>query len=533
VAEEHGRSRTPPRLTSADSAPIGLGDALSVSAGLADVALSVGAESLQAAADSVTRYLYDNLADGTTGRSRLASARGYVSGPRGALRLVSAVGSGPAHAAGATAPGSVAGELVEALSGPPRERPHSGTGVLRMVSPNGYAVACIEDVHDHDGLARETFLEEGVRGVLGLAVRGPGDTVVALDLYARSSVSPAAADAFAAVAAGMRLAMVPHLDGRADPLRAENTALRELIRVRQRIASRWAPHLEQLSTEVGIPAAVWDLPLSEAIPATERVPAGGTPAVDLVKSHERFSHIARTLQRSLLPPVLPPAPGLELGSVFHPSRAGFDVSGDFYDAFPLGRGDLLLALGDVCGKGAEAAAITAIARHTIRAVAPDMRHPCQILRRLNETMLGHDLDERFCSVVVARVTPIVGGVRMSVCCAGHLAPMVVRADGRVERVGVPGTLLGLFPGIRLLEETVQLHRGDMIVAFTDGVTEASRDGEEFGEERAEKILAGCVGASATEAVSTLLDEVLRFGGQQSRDDIAILALRVATTSTPG
>jgi sigma-B regulation protein RsbU (phosphoserine phosphatase) len=203
------------------------------------------------------------------------------------------------------------------------------------------------------------------------------------------------------------------------------------------------------------------------------------------------------------------------------------VSGDFYDVFPLGRGDLLLALGDVCGKGAEAAAITAIARHTIRAVAPDMRHPCQILRRLNETMLGHDLDERFCSVVVARVTPIVGGVRMSVCCAGHVPPIVVRANRKVERVGWPGTLLGLFPGIRLLEETVQLQRGDMIVAFTDGVTEATRNGEEFGEERAEEILSACVGTSATEAVSTLLDEVLRFGGQRSRDDIAILALRVA------
>ncbi len=250
------------------------------------------------------------------------------------------------------------------------------------------------------------------------------------------------------------------------------------------------------------------------------------PTEDLRLSHERFAHIARTLQRSLIPPVLPPAHGIEFGSVFHPSRSGYEVSGDFYDGFPLGRGDLMLALGDVCGKGAEAAAITAIARHTIRAVAPDMRHPCQILRRLNDTLLGHDLDERFCSVVVARVTPIVGGVRMSVCCAGHHPPVVIRADGAVEHVGVPGTLLGLFPDIRLREETVQLRRGDMIVAFTDGVTEATRGLEEFGHERAEQVLASCVGDTATEAVNTLLDEVLRFGGQQTRDDVAILALRV-------
>jgi sigma-B regulation protein RsbU (phosphoserine phosphatase) len=248
---------------------------------------------------------------------------------------------------------------------------------------------------------------------------------------------------------------------------------------------------------------------------------------ELAASNERFAHIARTLQRSLLPPVLPAPEGLELGSVFHPSRDGREVSGDFYDAFPVGRDDLLLALGDVCGKGAEAAAITAIARHTIRAVAPDLRHPSQILRRVNDTMLGHDLDERFCSVVVARVTRIVGGVRLAVCCAGHLQPFVVRARGEIERVGLPGSLLGLFPDVRLLEETVQLLRGDMIVAFTDGVTEARNGEEEFGERRTEKVLAGCAGLSATETVGVLLEEVLRFGEPPSRDDIAIVALRVS------
>jgi serine phosphatase RsbU (regulator of sigma subunit) len=248
---------------------------------------------------------------------------------------------------------------------------------------------------------------------------------------------------------------------------------------------------------------------------------------ELAASNERFAHIARTLQRSLLPPVLPAAEGLDLGSVFHPSRDGREVSGDFYDVFPVGRGDLVLALGDVCGKGPEAAAITAIARHTIRAVAQDLRHPAHILRRLNETMLGHDLDERFCSVVVARVTRIPDGVRLSVCCAGHLQPFVVRAHGDVERVGLPGSLLGLFPDVRLMEETVQLRRGDMIVAFTDGVTEARNEEEEFGEDRTEKVLAGCAGLSATETVGTLLDEVLRFGEGPSRDDIAIVALRVS------
>jgi sigma-B regulation protein RsbU (phosphoserine phosphatase) len=247
---------------------------------------------------------------------------------------------------------------------------------------------------------------------------------------------------------------------------------------------------------------------------------------ELAASNARFAHIARTLQRSLLPPELPTPEGLDISGMFHPSRSGHDVSGDFYDVFRVGREDLVLALGDVCGKGAEAAAITAIARHTIRAVAPDLRHPIQILRRLNDTMLGHDLDERFCTVFVARLTRIVNGVRLSVCCGGHPQPFVVRSTGVVERVGLPGSVLGLFPDVRLLEETVQLRRGDTIVAFTDGVTEARSGSEEFGEDRAEKVLASCAGATATETAGVLLDEVLRFGGPQSRDDIAILALRV-------
>lgn len=477
MTDDRGRSRTLDRLP-----PLGLADTLSISAGLADATMA--GESLTDAAGRVGRYLYKSLRDAATGESRLQHVRGYVSRAGGQAELVSTVGT-PAS----ESPPSVAGPLVQALSSPPSTA--APPGVLRMVSPTGYAVACIEDV--------------GTAGtLLGIGVRGSRDTVVALDLHARASVSSAAAEAFAAVAAGLKLAMTPHLSAHEGLLRAENAALRELIEVRHRVAMRWARNLEQAA----------------------EAKQGASEAADLVASYERFAHIARTLHRSLLPPILPPAQGIELGSVFHPSWSGRDVSGDFYDVIPLGRGDLLFGLGDVCGKGAEAAAITAIMRHTIRAVAPDMRHPCQILRRLNDVMLGHDLGERFCSVVLARVTPIVSGVRLSVCCAGHVRPVVVRADGRIERVGVDGTLLGLFPDIRLYEETVQLHAGDMIVSFTDGVTEATRHGEEFGEERAERILAGCVGTSATEAVDTLLDEVLRHGGQSSRDDIAILALRV-------
>jgi PAS domain S-box-containing protein len=246
----------------------------------------------------------------------------------------------------------------------------------------------------------------------------------------------------------------------------------------------------------------------------------------LLASRERFAQIARTLQRSLLPAELPSIDGLDLASVYQPSRAWSDVGGDFYDVFPIDRHEQFVMLGDVCGKGAEAAALTSIARYTVRAVASHIRHPAQVLRRVNTALNDQDIGERFCSMVAARVTPIVRGVRLTVCCAGHAAPVVVRAGGSVERVGVSGDLLGLFDDVKLFEETVQLTTGDTIVFFTDGVTEATRGDDQFGEQRAEAALVAASAASASDMVKGLLDAALEFGGEDSRDDIAILALQV-------
>lgn len=245
----------------------------------------------------------------------------------------------------------------------------------------------------------------------------------------------------------------------------------------------------------------------------------------LIASRERFARIARTLQHSLLPADLPQLHGLDVGSIYQPARASSEVGGDFYDVFKLDRQDAVVVLGDVCGKGAEAAAITAIARYTVRAVASHLRHPVLMLRRVNEALLEHDIGERFCSMVTARVTPIVRGVRLTVCCGGHPAPIVVRADGRVERVGVWGGLLGLFSDVKLMEETVQLRAGDLVVFFTDGITEAANDRELFGDDRLAQVLVERRGDSASEMLKHLIDAVLEFGGEP-RDDIAALVLKV-------
>jgi len=250
------------------------------------------------------------------------------------------------------------------------------------------------------------------------------------------------------------------------------------------------------------------------------------------QDRQRSLELARALQTSLLPPRLPEVPGLDLGARYHPALAGLEVGGDFYDVFDTG-GDWAVVIGDVCGKGPEAAALTALARYTIRSVAMDLRHPAQVLRKLNDTLLHHQLGERFCTVVYGRVVASVGGLRVTVCRGGHPPPIVVRSGGDLEPMGPDGGLLGLFPEIRLWEETAQLNPGDSLVFYTDGVTEAARGREQFGDTRLEEVLRACAGQTAAEVAENVEAAVIDFGGPQPRDDIAVLVLHVPVADTAG
>ena len=200
------------------------------------------------------------------------------------------------------------------------------------------------------------------------------------------------------------------------------------------------------------------------------------------QDRRRSVELARALQTSLLPPRLPDVPGLDLGARYHPALAGLEVGGDFYDVFDTG-GDWAVVIGDVCGKGPEAAALTALARYTIRSVAMDLRHPAQVLRKLNETLLHHQLEERFCTVAYGRVVPSVGGMRVSVCRGGHPPPLVVRvgrrdrADRRRRRRHRP------LPRDPAVGGDGAAGPGDSLVFYTDGVTEARRGSEQFGDEQ--------------------------------------------------
>src|SRR6516165_4410529 len=160
-------------------------------------------------------------------------------------------------------------------------------------------------------------------------------------------------------------------------------------------------------------------------------------------------------------------------------------------------------------------------RYSLRALAGGRRHPSAILARLNEAILRqHQDDEQFCTVVLARLTRTGEGFRTTVCSGGHPLPFVVRADGTLVKLGAPGGLLGLFPEIPLVEDATDLAPGDALVLYTDGVTEAHRHRQLFGEKRLSAALAGCAGSDAETMADAVQRAVQDFTEGPRRDDVA-------------
>jgi GAF domain-containing protein/anti-sigma regulatory factor (Ser/Thr protein kinase) len=252
-------------------------------------------------------------------------------------------------------------------------------------------------------------------------------------------------------------------------------------------------------------------------------------SIDNARLYQERTYVARALQRSLLPPSLPHVPGMEIAAYYEPAGEDIDVGGDFYDVFPLGRRRWAIVIGDVCGKGAEAAAITGLARHSLRAAATQVRDPEAILKVLNESIAGQIRDERFCSVALACLEKSRDRARVTIVTAGHPPPLVFRTDGTVEPVGEPGDLLGLFPEVELAPTEIDLELGDGMLFYTDGVTEARRGERVFGLYGLRRVLEDSTGLSAAAVSRRVRDAVLKFQ-QRSRDDLAVLALRLARPS---
>jgi sigma-B regulation protein RsbU (phosphoserine phosphatase) len=245
-------------------------------------------------------------------------------------------------------------------------------------------------------------------------------------------------------------------------------------------------------------------------------------AVDAAQERLRdVEHLAEALQASLLPPSLPTIPHLEIGARYQPASR-FEVGGDFYDVFPIDEQAWGFVIGDVMGKGPHAASRTSAARYTIRAAAIHRSEPSQVLETVNQALLAEpvaDADTTFVTALFARVEPAADRTIVRFATAGHPLPTVLRADGRVELVGEPGTLLGVLPVIDVADSVVELRPGDTLVLITDGVHDSGRPSR-LGQEGLESLLRECAGLSAVKVVERVHAAV----ATAQRDDIAIVAL---------
>jgi serine phosphatase RsbU (regulator of sigma subunit) len=249
-------------------------------------------------------------------------------------------------------------------------------------------------------------------------------------------------------------------------------------------------------------------------------------AVENAHLYTERSRIAHALQAELLPSSLPDIPGIDVAVRYRAAGELNEVGGDFYDVFACHGGDWALVIGDVSGKGAEAAAVTALARHTVRTASLQPAGPTDLLATLNGALIAQRAGSEFCTVCVAQLTQPGGGASLRMALGGHPPALVLRAGGGVEAHGEPGTLIGVFPDPALTEVGVDLAPGDVLLLYTDGVTEAGPVGEEIGEDGLARILSTLVGQTPEQIVAAVESAAVAAQDGQPRDDIALVALRV-------
>ncbi|MCW2613724.1 MAG: Stage sporulation protein [Frankiales bacterium] len=248
-------------------------------------------------------------------------------------------------------------------------------------------------------------------------------------------------------------------------------------------------------------------------------------SVDNARLYGERTAIAQALQASLLPPVLPVVERVEFGARYAAAGEGNEVGGDFYDVFGVPGDAWAVAIGDVCGKGAEAAAITGLARNVLRLLGREGTPPPAVLRRLNAAILDLGDRGRFCTAAMATLTPTADGLQVRLSAAGHPPPVLVTAQGAASFVGTPGSLLGVFEEVSVPDDELLLSPGDALVFYTDGVTERRSGDRMFGDE---SLLAACTAAAGLGADSFAgqVEQAVRdFGDQASRDDLAVLVVR--------
>ncbi|HWT22602.1 MAG TPA: SpoIIE family protein phosphatase [Solirubrobacteraceae bacterium] len=250
-------------------------------------------------------------------------------------------------------------------------------------------------------------------------------------------------------------------------------------------------------------------------------------AIENARLYTERTRIAHTLQARLLPNRLPAIPGARVAARYRAAGELNEVGGDFYDVFRRAGDEWALVVGDVSGKGAEGAAVTALARYTLRAAALEPGPPSRALRRLNDAMLREADTSEFVTVVLGYAAPLADGclfVRLAL--GGHPPPFVVRAGGQVESVEGFGSILGVVADARLPDGAVKLAPGDTLLLYTDGVTEAGPRAAPLGEDGLAAILAAHAGSDPERLLEAVEQAAVAAQSGEPRDDIALLAVAV-------
>ena len=249
------------------------------------------------------------------------------------------------------------------------------------------------------------------------------------------------------------------------------------------------------------------------------------------QSRAHLIGLAEALQASLLPPHPPVIPGMQLAFRYRAAAGEGQVGGDFFDVFPLADGGWAVAVGDVSGRGPRAAALTALARYTIRAAAVGSTRGSDVLRVLNDVVLRElettdELGERFLTVAFLVLQPTPAGVSVKLACGGHPPPLLLRERRELEEATCRGELVGVFQAWEAEDIDLVLEPGDAIVLYTDGAIEGRGPEGPFGEERLRAVVAEGRGRTAEELAEHVERAVLAYIGGVGQDDLAILVLRL-------
>jgi serine phosphatase RsbU (regulator of sigma subunit)/anti-sigma regulatory factor (Ser/Thr protein kinase) len=265
----------------------------------------------------------------------------------------------------------------------------------------------------------------------------------------------------------------------------------------------------------------------DALDLAEDLSRRAALALDNARLYSEQLQATRALQRSLLPPELPDIPGVDLAAAYEAAGKRNEVGGDFYDMFEVAGGRWRFTIGDVCGKGPEAAAVTGLTRHALRILAREDHNVPAVLERLNALIVGEGPRAPFITLIHGELIPAPGrAATISLACAGHPPPLILRADGEVEAGARPQPLLGVLDQVAFRTDTIRISPGDVLLCFTDGVTERRASGRLLDDDDGlSQLLGECSGLNAGAIVARIQRAVHEFGTGPPADDLALIVFR--------